>query len=88
MLEQEIALFTKNKKDYLKHYSGQFVLIHSDEFGGSFSTAEQAYIKGLEKYGNVPFLIKHVLQNEPPISMPAYTLGLLKATDDSTQPSV
>lgn len=77
-LLEELHFFEKNKKDYLKHYEGQFVLIKGKEFIGSYTNEEEAYKVGVEKFGNVPFLIKQVVKDEPINAIPALMLGLVR----------
>jgi len=56
----------------LKLYEGQFVLIKGENFAGSFTTDAEAYKAGLEKFGNEPFLIKQVLDDDRTVSYPAF----------------
>lgn len=79
MLEQELEFFEKNKQEYRKHYMDQFVLIHGEEFLGSYTTDQQAYEAGIAKLGNVPFLIKQVQPEDSEVRIPAYSFGLLSA---------
>jgi hypothetical protein len=79
MLEKELEFFSGNKEEYLKHHLGQFVVIHGTEFVGAYSTEEIAYAAGLQKFGNVAFLIKQVLPVDNTASLPAYSFGLLSA---------
>ena len=73
----ELEYFEKNKQEYLKLYKGQFVLIKGTTFAGAFTTDAEAYRAGLEKFGNEPFLIKQVLDEDETISYPALTVGML-----------
>ncbi len=76
-LQTELEYFEKNKQEYLKLYKGQFVLIKGENFAGAFTTDAEAYRAGLEKFGNKPFLIKQVLDEDETISYPALTVGVL-----------
>jgi len=71
-LETELEYFQKNKQEYLKLYKDQFVLIKGENFAGSFTTEAEAYKAGLEKFGNAPFLIKQVLDDDGTVSYPAF----------------
>ncbi len=59
-LETELAYFEANKAEYQKNYPGKFVLIKGTEFAGDFTSQAEAYEVGLKRFGNQPFLIKHV----------------------------
>jgi len=74
-LQTELEYYQKNKQEYLKLYKGQFVLIKGEDFAGAFTTDAEAYKAGLEKFGNEPFLIKQVLDDDGTVSYPALTIG-------------
>lgn len=76
-LQTEFEYFQKQKQEYLKLYKGQFVLIKDVELAGTFTTEAEAYNAGLEKFGNQPFFIKQVLDNEGTVSYPALTVGMI-----------
>lgn len=59
-LDVELRYYTSRKDEFVRAYSGQFVVIKGEEFLGAFTTQAQAYEAGLSKWGNVPFLIKQV----------------------------
>lgn len=71
-LQTELEYFEKHKQEYLNLHKGQFVLIKGEEFAGSFTTEAEAYKAGLEKFGNTPFFIKQVLDNDETASYPAH----------------
>lgn len=62
--EEELKYFNKHKKKLLEQYEGKFVLIKESEMLGDFSTEEEAYNAGVEKFGNKPFLIKKVQKKD------------------------
>lgn len=78
-LKTELAFYEERKPELLKTCQGHFVLIKGRELYGTFHTFEDAYKAGLEKLGNVPFLIKQVLDVEPVQHIPALTYGLTRA---------
>ena len=79
-LQTELEYFDKNKQEYLKLYKGQFVLIKGEGFGGTFTTDAEAYKAGLDKFGNTPFLIKQVLDEDETVSYPALSVGVLNVS--------
>ncbi len=78
-LQTERAYFEKNRERLLKEHEGKFALIKGSELIGTFDTAEMAYITGVQRFGNVPLLIKQVVKEEGEVYLPAMTLGLLRA---------
>jgi hypothetical protein len=78
-LQTEQAYFEKIRERLLKDHRGKFALIKNEELVGVFDTAENAYVAGVQKFGNVAFLIKQVVESEREAHIPAMTLGLLRA---------
>ena len=76
-LQTELEYFQKHKQEYLKLYKGQFVLIKGEQLAGTYTTEAEAYGAGLEKFGNTPFFIKQVLDDDETVSYHALTAGVL-----------
>ena len=76
-LQTELEYFQKHKQEYLKLYKSQFVLIKGEVFAGAFTTDAEAYQAGLEKFGNEPFLIKQVLDEDGTVAYPAFTVAMI-----------
>lgn len=79
MFEKELAYYKEHKDELLQHHENQFVLIKKNEFAGAYSSDVEAYKAGLQKFGNVSFLIKQVTKEEEIVRFPALTLGVLNA---------
>ncbi len=77
VLQKELEFYSKNKEKYLTTYKEQFVLIKGEELVSSFTTDEEAYMAGVAKFGNEPFLIKKVMEEEQTESIPALTAGVI-----------
>jgi hypothetical protein len=78
-LKAEREFFDAHRAELLRDHRGKFVLIKDAHLVGAFDTAENAYIAGVRQFGNVPFLIKQVVETEPVAHIPVLTLGLLGA---------
>jgi hypothetical protein len=74
---KELAAFEARKEELLELCRGKLAVFKESEFLGVFDTPQAAYEAGLNKWGNVPFLIKPVVQEEKPKQFPALCLGLL-----------
>jgi hypothetical protein len=70
-LEEEQRFFEQHRREWLAEHQGKFALIKESTLIGTFDTAENAYVAGVQKFGNVPFLIKQILEEEPVIHLPA-----------------
>jgi hypothetical protein len=78
-LEQEIEFFERNYEDLGQKYRGQFVLIKGKELIGGFPTVQEALAEGSRRFGLDSYLVRRVDVNREPVSIPALTLGLLRA---------
>ena len=80
ILQTEREFYDKHRQEYLKLYKGQFVLIKGDKLIGTYTTDAEAYRAGVEQFGNQPFLIKQVLDDDTTVSFPALTVGAISMT--------
>lgn len=80
LLQAEIKFFNTNLAEWLPHHAGKFALIRGEESAGFFDTADAAYAEGIQRWGNVPFLIKQVLLQEPVEQLPALVYGTIHAS--------
>jgi hypothetical protein len=77
--EREQKFYDQHKAELLRHHLGKFVLIVGEELIGAYDEQEAAYRVGIERFGNVPLFIKLVEAQDPTVSLPALTLGLIGA---------
>jgi hypothetical protein len=76
MLDQEQAFFEAHAQEYIRHFLGQWVVIHGAEFLGAYSTEQQAYEAALQQAGNEPVLIRLVTGEPRPVhAIPAMLSG-------------
>jgi hypothetical protein len=78
-LQEEHAYYLSIKPDLLKQSLGKFALIKDQSLAGVFDTDADAYKFGLEKFGNVPFLIIRIQEAEEKSWTPILQLGLINA---------
>jgi len=71
VLSKEIKAFKKALPELLIEQEGKFVLIHKSEMLGVFDEEMDAINAGYEKVGNVPFLVKQILEKDP-----VYVIGM------------
>jgi len=75
-LEQELKTYEENRASLLGTSEGKFVLISRDRILGAFDTEMDAIRQGYKELGNVPFLVKQVVQVEVPISFTSNLLAV------------
>jgi hypothetical protein len=61
MFEKELQIFHKRKSDLVsKNQLGGFVVIKDEEVLGVWVSRIDALKAGIDKYGDVPFLVKNI----------------------------
>lgn len=64
MLTEELSLFEKIKEELRAKYpSGGYVVIKGTDVAGVWADRMDAIKVGIEKYGNVQFLVKNINDN-------------------------
>src|SRR5262249_26653640 len=64
-LELELAFYLEKKPELLRTHPGQFVLIKGREIVGIYPSQNDAYVVGFSRFIREPFLVKHIVENEP-----------------------
>ena len=78
-LEQELKFYDAHRQEFLAVNPGKFALIKGGELVGAFSSMQEAYKHGIERFGNIPILIRQILPADPAHRIPAFTQGMLRA---------
>jgi hypothetical protein len=79
VLDEEIQYFNESLEDWLKQYQGMVALVKGKELIGVFNTEDEALAEGARRYQLQPFLVRRIMREQPNISIPALTLGILNA---------
>jgi hypothetical protein len=82
MLDVEREYFDQHREDLLRQYPGKFVVIKESELLGSFDSIQDALGAGARQFGMSPFLVRRTDETPKEISIPALTLGILRANTD------
>lgn len=65
MFEKELEVYSRVKDKYLSSYpQGGFIVINGEEILGIWQSRIDALQAGIDKYGNVPFLVKNINEDE------------------------
>lgn len=65
-LAAELEYYAAHKADWLRKYSGNYVVIKENAVLGFYANFEAAYRAGATKYGiSTDFLVKQVLEHDP-----------------------
>jgi hypothetical protein len=79
MLEQERKFYAENLAEWLKLYPGKFVVVKGRELVGTFDTIEEAITEAARRFALDSVLVRRVQDQEETVSVPALTLGILRA---------
>lgn len=79
MLETERQFLEKIRPTLASLCPGTIVLIKGEELIGTYNTMQEALIEGARRFGLAPFLARRADEPTTEISIPALTLGLLRA---------
>ena len=71
LLEAEIQFFEAKRKELLAKARNEYALIHGRELAGTFVSKEDAVKRGYELYGNVPFLVKQIVEKDRTLIFPS-----------------
>jgi len=63
-LELETRIFFARYEEFMKEHPNEWVLIHSRDVGGFFSTQEEAIENGYRQFGNVSFLTRQIMDQQ------------------------
>jgi hypothetical protein len=65
-LAVELDYFSRHKSEWLRHKTGQYVVIKENEPLGFYPNFEAAYRAGATTFGSeTDFLVKQILEHEP-----------------------
>lgn len=78
LLKAETAFYEREREALLLKYPNRVLLIHGESLVGDFDSEDTAIKAGMEKFGVGPFLVRRSGEDEPVLSAPALTLGLLQ----------
>ena len=66
MLRTELETYGAQKNELIGKSKGKFALVKDDHVIGVFDTKIDAIRQGYDRFGNVPFLVKQIVEVETP----------------------
>jgi hypothetical protein len=84
LLETERQYFESNLPHLLTKYNGNIVVVKGNELVGTFDTVQEALEEGARRFGLDSFLVRRIEEHQQEISIPALTLGVLRANPPHT----
>lgn len=79
MLDKERLFYAAHVQEWAQIHQDKYVLIKDDKLIGIFDTIDDALSAGASQFGLSSFLVRRIGELEQTISIPALTLGVLRA---------
>jgi len=76
LLKKELEVYEAQKAELVGKAKGKFVLIKDNEIIGIFDAKIDAIRHGYEHFGNVPFLVKQIVEVETPQNFTSNLFGI------------
>ncbi len=76
MLKKELETYSTQKNELIGKSKGKFALIKDDQIIDVFDTKIDAIRQGYKRFGNVPFLVKQIVEVETPQNFTSNLLGI------------
>jgi hypothetical protein len=67
-LKEELETFENSREALLGSAPNKYVLIRKREIVGTYESESDAINEGYRRWGNVPFLVKHLVPAERPLN--------------------
>ncbi len=75
LLEKELQTYETHKDELIGKAKGKFALIKDDQVIDVFDTKIDAIRQGYERFGNVPFLVKQIVEFDVPQNFTSNLIG-------------
>jgi len=76
MLEKELETYERNRAQLVGKAKGKYALVKESEIVSVFDSESDAIRAGYERFGNVPFLVKQIVEIETPENFTSNLMGV------------
>lgn len=76
VLQQELEFFERQRLELFVRAPGKYALVKGAELIGIFDTELEAVRAGYRQIGNEPFLVKHIVEADVPLTFTSFNLGV------------
>ena len=76
LLKDELDTYQQHREELIGKAKGKFVLIKDSKIIDVFDSQMDGIKQGYEKFGNVPFLVKQIVEIEVPQNFTSNLIGL------------
>jgi hypothetical protein len=75
-LQTELDQFERLRLSLLDRASGRFALVKGRDLVDTFGSEAEAIREGYRRFGNEPFLVKHIVEADVPLNFTSFNLGM------------
>jgi len=75
-LQTELDQFERLRLSLLDRASGRFALVKGRNLVDTFGSEAEAIREGYRRFGNEPFLVKHIVEADVPLNFTSFNLGM------------
>jgi hypothetical protein len=75
-LHTELDVFERLRLSLLKRAPGKYALVKGNDLVGTFGSEAEAIREGYLRFGNEPFLVKHIVEADVPLNFTSFNLGI------------
>jgi hypothetical protein len=76
ILQTEIDVFEQIRLSLLERAPGKYALVKGRDLIDTFSSETAAIREGYRRFGNEPFLVKHIVEADIPLNFTSFNLGM------------
>jgi hypothetical protein len=75
-LQAELDVFERLRLSLLDCAQGKYALVKGRELVATFDSEAEAIREGYRRFGNEPFLVKHIVEADVPLNFTSFNLGM------------
>jgi hypothetical protein len=75
-LQTELDEFERLRITLLDRAPGKYALVKGHHLVDTFGTELEAIREGYRRFGNEPFLVKHIVEADVPLNFTSFNLGM------------
>jgi hypothetical protein len=75
-LQTELDVFERLRLSLLDRAPGNYALVKGRELVDTYTNEAEAIREGYRRFGNEPFLVKHIVEADVPLNFTSFNLGM------------
>jgi hypothetical protein len=75
-LQTELEVFERLRLSLLDRAAGKYALVKGSDLVDTFGSESEAIREGYRRFGNEPFLVKHIVVADVPMNFTSFNLGM------------